>query len=160
MSARSYLRISTWTTPLRRDGSPWGKVTLFALAGAAFLAAGLAAEALGGCPIVKRIWTPAWTMYSAAFTFWMLAAFYWVIDLKGYQAWSFPLVVVGVNSIAMYCMSQLMKGWVKNSLKIHLDWSWNWLTSREALAGDRRRSSSAIFPVSRPPEPSSNPRTS
>jgi heparan-alpha-glucosaminide N-acetyltransferase len=28
--------------------------------------------------------------------------------------------VVGMNSIAMYCMAQLMKGWIRRSLQIHL----------------------------------------
>ena len=39
----------------------------------------------------------------------MLAAFYAVCDLKGWKTWSFFLTVVGMNSIAMYCMSQMLK---------------------------------------------------
>ncbi len=72
------------------------------------------------CPTVKRIWTPSWAVFSAGWTFWMLGAFYLVIDVLGYRRWSFPLVVVGMNSIAMYCMAQLMKGWVGHTLKVHL----------------------------------------
>jgi predicted acyltransferase len=72
------------------------------------------------CPIVKRIWTPSWTIFSAGWTFLMLAAFYWIIDLQGYRRWAFPLVVVGMNSIVMYCMAQLMKPWVRQTLKTHL----------------------------------------
>ena len=49
----------------------------------------------------------------------MLAAFYWLIDIEGRWRWSYPLVVVGTNSIAAYCMSQLLKSWLKNSFKIH-----------------------------------------
>ena len=41
------------------------------------------------------------------------------IDVIGFQSWTFPLVVVGMNSIAMYCMSQLMKPWIGSTLKIH-----------------------------------------
>lgn len=74
------------------------------------------------CPIVKRIWTPSWALYSSGWTFLMLAAFYGVIDLVGWQRWSFPFVVVGLNSIAMYCLAQLMKGFVGSSLKTHLGW--------------------------------------
>jgi heparan-alpha-glucosaminide N-acetyltransferase len=62
------------------------------------------------CPIVKRIWTPSWTLYSAGWVLWMLAAFYAVCDLKGWKRWAFPLTVVGMNSIAIYCMSQLIRG--------------------------------------------------
>ena len=72
------------------------------------------------CPIVKRIWTPSWAVFSAGWAFWMLAGFYWLIDVHGYRKWAFPLVVVGMNSIAMYCMSQLTKTWVGESLKRHL----------------------------------------
>jgi heparan-alpha-glucosaminide N-acetyltransferase len=71
------------------------------------------------CPIVKRIWTPSWAVFSTGWTLLMLAAFFWVIDMVGWRRWSFPLVVVGMNSIAMYCMAQLMKGWVRGTLKTH-----------------------------------------
>ncbi len=71
------------------------------------------------CPIVKRIWTPSWAVFSTGWTLLMLAAFFWVIDIVGWRRWSFPLIVVGMNSIAMYCMAQLMKGWVRGSLQTH-----------------------------------------
>ena len=50
----------------------------------------------------------------------MLAGFYGVIDVAGYRRWAFPLVVVGMNSIAIYLMSQLMKPFVRDSLRTHL----------------------------------------
>jgi predicted acyltransferase len=71
-------------------------------------------------PIVKRIWTPSWAVFSAGWTFALLAGFYGVIDVWGYRRWAFPLVVVGMNSIAMYVMSQLLKPWVRSSLRTHL----------------------------------------
>ncbi|WP_339727898.1 DUF5009 domain-containing protein [uncultured Gimesia sp.] len=71
-------------------------------------------------PIVKRIWSPGWAIFSAGWAFWFLAVFYWIIDVKGYKKWAFPFVVVGMNSIAMYCMAQLIRPWVQKSLKIHL----------------------------------------
>ena len=71
------------------------------------------------CPIVKRIWTPSWAVFSAGWTFLMLALFYLVIDMLGFRGWAFPLVVVGMNSIAIYCMSQLLKPWIRQSLQLH-----------------------------------------
>jgi heparan-alpha-glucosaminide N-acetyltransferase len=71
-------------------------------------------------PIVKRIWTPGWAVFSSGWTFWMLAAFYWVIDIRQWRRWSWPLMIVGMNSIAMYVMAQLMKSWVGGALKTHL----------------------------------------
>jgi predicted acyltransferase len=72
------------------------------------------------CPIVKRIWTPSWVVFSAGWTFLMLAAFYLVIDVRGWQRWAFPFVVVGMNSIAIYCMSMLLRPWIRKTLEIHL----------------------------------------
>ena len=64
------------------------------------------------CPIVKKIWTPAWVLYSGAIVLWILAGLYWFIDVLGFRRWTFPLVIVGMNSLAMYLMGMLMKGWV------------------------------------------------
>lgn len=71
-------------------------------------------------PIVKRLWSPGWAVFSAGWTFWMLAAFYWAIDIRQWRRWSIPLVIVGMNSIAMYVMAQLLKPWVGRSLQTHL----------------------------------------
>jgi predicted acyltransferase len=49
----------------------------------------------------------------------MLAAFYALIDVAEFRRWSFPLVVVGMNSIAIYLMAQLMKPFVGASLRTH-----------------------------------------
>jgi heparan-alpha-glucosaminide N-acetyltransferase len=104
---------------LRTPKSKWHKLGWLLAAGAVCLALGwLAGEYV--CPIVKRIWTPSWVLYSAGWTFAMLAGFFWLIDIQGWRRWAFPLVVVGMNSIAMYCMAQLMKGWLRSSLQVHL----------------------------------------
>jgi predicted acyltransferase len=71
------------------------------------------------CPSVKRIWTPTWVVASSAWTLWMLAAFYAVIDVAGFRNWSLPLAVVGTNSIAFYLMAQLAKPFVASSLRTH-----------------------------------------
>jgi predicted acyltransferase len=69
---------------------------------------------------VKRIWTPSWTIFSAGWSCWMLAVFYGTIDVLGFRRLAFPLVVVGVNSIAMYLMAQLLKPFIANQLRVHL----------------------------------------
>lgn len=70
------------------------------------------------CPIVKRIWTPSFALYSGAWTLWMLAAFYWVVDMRGWRRWAFPLVVFGTNSIAVYIMTLLWPAWISQMLKV------------------------------------------
>ena len=72
------------------------------------------------CPIVKRIWTPSWVLFSGAYVVWLLALFYWIIDLRGMSRWAFPLVVAGMNPLALYVMGMLSKGWVITQIKIHL----------------------------------------
>ena len=69
------------------------------------------------CPIVKRIWTPSFAVFSAGWVLLMLAAFYAVCDLKGWKKWSFGLTVVGMNSIAIYLMSQTLRGWIKGTFR-------------------------------------------
>jgi predicted acyltransferase len=105
---------------------PTAKLAHLVLAGAVCLGAGL----LMGpsvCPIVKRIWTPSWAVYSAGWTFLMLAAFFWVIDAIGFWRWAFPLVVVGMNSIAMYLMAELLRPWITQTLRTHLGGVALWL---------------------------------
>ncbi len=73
----------------------------------------------GICPIVKRIWTPAFTLWSGGIVVLMLAVFYAVMELRGWKRWAFPLVVVGMNSIAVYVMSWTMESFIVSALKTH-----------------------------------------
>jgi len=87
--------------------------------GGAGLAVGFLLDLTGICPNVKRIWTPTFAIFSTGWTCLMLAAFYGLIELRGYRRWAFPLMVAGMNSIALYCMSMLMKPWIRERLKLH-----------------------------------------
>ena len=89
-------------------------------AGAALTASGLAFDLLGLCPIVKRVWTSSYTLYSGGLVVAILAALYGVIEIKGWRRWTFPLLVVGANSIAVYVMSWTMEGFVRDALVRHL----------------------------------------
>ena len=46
---------------------------------------------------------------AAALCFLLLAAFCWVIEVKGWRKWAFPLVVIGMNSIAAYMIAHLFQ---------------------------------------------------
>ena len=52
-----------------------------------------------------------------AVVLWTFALFYWFIDIKGRKAWAFPLVVVGMNSIAIYVAYQLTAGWIRSVVR-------------------------------------------
>jgi predicted acyltransferase len=105
---------------LRSDRAHWAKVKWLAAAGLIGVALGGLIGWVGICPVVKRIWTPSWGIFSAGWCFLLLAGFYSLIDVLGRKAWSFPLIVIGMNSIAAYCMSGLMEGFVGETLRVHL----------------------------------------
>jgi heparan-alpha-glucosaminide N-acetyltransferase len=83
------------------------------------LTVGWALDYFGICPNVKRIWTPTFTLWSAGICFLILAAFHVVCDLAGYRAWLFPLIVIGSNSIAAYCMSWVLEAPIRMALLRH-----------------------------------------
>jgi predicted acyltransferase len=89
-------------------------------------AAGVAGLAIGWllgqtvCPIVKRIWTPSWTIFSTGWTCLLLAGFFWVIDIVGWRGWAWPLTIVGMNSIAIYLLAEKARPWIAMNLQTHL----------------------------------------
>jgi predicted acyltransferase len=90
------------------------------LAGIALTICGLIFQWLQLCPIVKRIWTPSYTLYSGGLVVLMMAGFHALIEWRGWRQWSFPLLVIGANSIFVYVMSWTMEPFVSESLVRHL----------------------------------------
>ena len=105
---------------LRSKQGESDKIKWLLMAGVGGLVLGWLLEVTGICPMVKRIWTPSWTLFSTGWCSLILASLYWLIDIKGYRRWTFPLVVVGMNSIAIYTMSMLLKPWTGRTLETHL----------------------------------------
>jgi predicted acyltransferase len=108
--AGQWLRASALRIPMKR----------MLAAGAIGVASGLALHYAGICPVVKRIWTPSWTLFSGGLCFFFLAGFCWLIEVKGWRKWAFPLVVIGTNSIAAYLMAHLWERTITDSFRIHL----------------------------------------
>jgi len=103
-----------------RTFAPRIPLRLYLRTGAICVAAGMALHFAGICPIVKRIWTPSWTLFSGGICFLFLAAFCWIVERKGHGRWAFPLVVIGTNSIAAYLIAHLCENFVVSSFRIHL----------------------------------------
>jgi heparan-alpha-glucosaminide N-acetyltransferase len=74
----------------------------------------------GICPIVKRIWTPAWTLFSGAICFLFVAGFCWIIEVRKHRKWAFPLIVIGMNSIAAYFLADYFGRQIADAFRIHL----------------------------------------
>ncbi len=107
---------------LRSSRSPAEKARQLAGWGIAGVIAGSVIHFLGVCPIVKRIWTPSWTVYSAGWVTLFLAGWYYIVDVRktGYRGWTVPFVVVGMNSIAMYVLVHVATDYVERAFRIHL----------------------------------------
>lgn len=96
------------------------KLNWLGIAGIICLASGWGLGAAGICPVVKKIWTPSWVLFSGGWCFLILGLMYGVIDVANRKAWSFVLVVVGMNSIAAYLIAHLWDGFIGQALKTNL----------------------------------------
>ncbi len=103
-----------------RAGTPRIPFRKFLIAAAAGLAASLVLHYSGICPIVKRIWTPSWTLFSGAICFLFLAGFCWIIEARKHKRWAFPLIVIGMNSIAAYFLADYFGRLIADAFRIHL----------------------------------------
>ena len=105
---------------LRSNKSKETKLRGLVVAGIGLALLGLICQWAGICPIVKRIWTSSYTLYRGGLVILMLAGFYALVDWKGWRRWAFPLIVIGMNSIAIYVMSWTMGLFFYHALERHL----------------------------------------
>ena len=61
-------------------------------------------------PINKKIWTCSFALLMAGLDFVLLGLFLWVVDVRGHKKIVKPLLIVGMNSIAIYVASELFAG--------------------------------------------------
>ena len=116
-----------WTGRLLQSGRPNGyKMRMMAIWGIVCLAVGFAIHPWN--PIIKRICTTSFTIYSTGWVLLMLLAFFWIVEVKGYTRWTFPLVVIGANSIFIYSVEEVLHGWLDRAVGV--------FTFRFAFLGD------------------------
>ncbi|MBW7997131.1 MAG: DUF5009 domain-containing protein [Candidatus Glassbacteria bacterium] len=70
-------------------------------------------------PINKPLWTSSYALYAGGWSCVLLAAFYWVIDMKGYQRWAFGFVVIGLNPLTIYLAQRLFDFGVIADIFVH-----------------------------------------
>jgi len=107
---------------LRADWTLKRRFAHFATATVVCLSIAWGLEAAGLCPIVKRIWTPTWTLWSGGLCFAWLFLLYLICDFGNSTRWAFFFRVIGANSIVAYTMSWTMEEWTKLALRRHFDW--------------------------------------
>jgi predicted acyltransferase len=113
---------------LRNTQTDKEKLKRFIIAAASLIAFGILLQLTNINPIVKRIWTPAWVIFSGGICFGFLALFYWLVDMKQYKKPFFFLTVIGANSIAAYVMSDGgLRRYISDNLHVHLGQHYNQL---------------------------------
>lgn len=106
-----------WTgSLLMSQKSHAAKLKWMAIGMAGALAGGLALSPWN--PLVKRLWTTSWTLYSSGWVLLMLIAFYWLVEVQGMRKLVYPLVVVGMNSIFIYSLGQVMHSWFNRAVGV------------------------------------------
>lgn len=105
----------TWLKTMRG----WPAVGRFLAVGLVLLGIGYGLDRSGLCPSVKRIWTPTWVLFSGGWCFVLLGLFSAATDAVARPGWSYPLRVIGANSIVAYCGSHLIEDFLLGSFKTH-----------------------------------------
>ena len=108
---------------MRSRLEPNGKCVRLIMVGVILLLIGTTLDVVA-MPLVKRIWTPSWAIFSGGWVVLMLAAFYWLVEIANCRRLVFPLVVVGMNSITMYVFHSLFAGSIRQTLPKHLPAAW------------------------------------
>jgi predicted acyltransferase len=84
---------------------------------------GFAALAVGqiwhfAFPINKPIWSSSYVVFMAGWCLVINAALIWLIDVKGWQGWTKPILVLGMNSLLAFVIAGM---YVKTISKIKFD---------------------------------------
>jgi predicted acyltransferase len=105
---------------------PHRKVRALVLWGALGVAAGVAWHFQ--FPIIKKIWSSSFVLFTAGISAILLGAFYWMIDIKHWQSWAKPFVWIGTNAITIYLVfhfvnfgniaSRILGGEIETSLNM------------------------------------------
>lgn len=84
----------------------------------------LAGLALSGwIPIIKKIWTASFALYSVGFTLLALLLFYWICDVQRRQRWAAIFLIVGANSIFIYLFHEILGRWMNQSGLVFTKWA-------------------------------------
>lgn len=103
---------------LLSDKTNINKVKTFAIAGFVSLVIGYGMDWTGLTPIIKRISTTSFVFASGGWALITLAFFYWLVDMKKVQSWTFPFIIVGMNPIFIYLFAGLLGKWLFDFLSI------------------------------------------
>jgi len=107
------------------------RMRILAVSAVVCLASGYALGAF--VPIIKRIHTASFTLAACGWVLLLLLGFYWIVEVQDRKKLVFPLVVVGMNSIFIYCLNILLGGWIRRATDVFTD-GWEFLGDGAPIA--------------------------
>lgn len=69
-------------------------------------------------PMIKQLCTPSFIFYSLGWVLFMLLCFYWIVEIRGWRKPVFPLLVVGMNSIFIYSLGEMLHQWLDRAVGV------------------------------------------
>jgi predicted acyltransferase len=75
-------------------------------------------------PSLRRIWTASFVFWSAGWAILMLLVLYLLIEVAGYKWMVFPLSVAGANTIFLYTLGEILRGWIDRSVAVFTGRFW------------------------------------
>jgi predicted acyltransferase len=93
----------------RPDRTPGQKLRWLAAAGGLCLATGWLWH--GVFPVVKDLWSSSFVLVAGGWSLWLLAGFYYVVDIRLWRGWCQPFVWIGLNPITLYLATSLVDFW-------------------------------------------------
>ena len=82
------------------------RALVLAVAGAALVGAGLLMEPI--FPIIKKIWSSSFTLYSGGLCFLLIALTYYIVDVRGWGKCLSWFKIYGMNAILAYCVGEVV----------------------------------------------------
>jgi len=106
-----------WVGNLLRGDRPRAEqLKILAMSMVAAFASGLLLSPL--VPINKWLWTASYTLYCTGWVIFGLLAFILLVEYASIRKPLFPLVVVGMNSLFIYCLHELLAGGIDHAIRV------------------------------------------
>ncbi len=91
---------------LLSNRTPQKKALVLAVAGACLILTGLVLSP--AMPLIKKIWTSTFAIYSGGVALLTFSVFYFILDIKRWTRWSTPLLIFGTNAILAFALSNII----------------------------------------------------
>jgi predicted acyltransferase len=91
---------------LLTNRTPQKKALVLAIAGGCLILTGLILSP--SMPLIKKIWTGTFAIYSGGVALLTFSVFYFILDIKRWTRWSKPLLIFGTNAILAFALSNII----------------------------------------------------